>query len=311
MKSFLHKCPLIVLTVLSSLAVACSVGVQRVLAMSESIKEAGMFVSSAPVSSSSGVSASSILPQVSSAVPVSSSLPQSFTASSAKSVPSAQSKNVKPPKKKAVSVPQAGQRVFCTVKQNYFDDALFVGDSLTEDLKKYSGLDNASYFYHVGLNIYQLFETPKTSAITGLTFDRTLRAHQYKKIYVMLGINEMGTGDTAYFVRHYSSALKKIRALQPDAILYIESILPVTAEKSETDSTFSNPNIRERDAGLQKLANGKNIFYLDVASALEDESGNLPQEYSGDDVHLKAKYYPLWTKFLLKNAVPYENAVFS
>lgn len=311
MKSFLHKCPLVVLTVLISLAVACSVGVQRVLAMSEPINRAGTSASSTPAPSSSDVPVSSVSPQESSAVPVSSSLPQPSSASSAKAVSSARSKSVKPPKKKIVFAPQIGQPVFCAVKRNYYDDALFVGDSLTEDLKKYSGLDNASYFYHVGLNIYQLFETPKTCAITGLTFDRTLRAHQYKKIYVMLGINEMGTGDTAYFVRHYSSALKKIRELQPDAILYIESILPVTAEKSEADSTFNNPNIRERDAGLQKLANGKNIFYLDVASALEDESGNLPQEYSGDDVHLKAKYYPLWTNFLLKNAVPYENAVFS
>lgn len=308
MKSFLHKCPLVVLTVLCSLAVACSVGVQRVLALSESINKAGTPVSSTPASSSSNVPVSSVSSQASSGAPISSSLPQSSAVSSAKSVSSASNK---PPKKKAVSVPQAGQPMFCAVKQSYFDDALFVGDSLTEDLKKYSGLDNASYFYHVGLNIYQLFETPKTSALTGLTFDRTLRAHQYKKIYVMLGINEMGTGDTAYFVRHYSSALEKIRALQPDAILYIESILPVTAEKSEADSTFNNPNIRERDAGLQKLANGKNIFYLDVASAFEDESGNLPQEYSGDDVHLKAKYYPIWTNFLLKNAVPYDNAVFS
>lgn len=309
MKSFLHKCPLVVLTVLCSLTVACSVGVQRVLALSESINRAGTPVSSAPASSSFDVPVSSVSSQASSAASISSSLPQSYAVSSAKSVSSASSN--KPPKKKVVSAPQAGQQVFCTVKQNYFDDALFVGDSLTEDLKKYSGLDNASYFYHVGLNIYQLFETPKSSALTGLTFDRTLRAHQYKKIYVMLGINEMGTGDTAYFVRHYSSALKKIRALQPDAILYIESILPVTAEKSDADSTFNNPNIRERDAGLQKLANGKSIFYLNVASAFEDESGNLPQEYSGDDVHLKAKYYPLWTNFLLKNAVPYGNAVFS
>lgn len=197
------------------------------------------------------------------------------------------------------------------MNRDYFDDALFVGDSLTEDLGKYGGLDNASYFDHVGLSIYQLFEHPKTDASTGQTFESKLNDHRYRKIYIMLGINEMGTGSTAYFVRHYSAALAQIRKLQPHAILYIESILPVTAEKSKSDSTFNNTRIRERNAGLQKLANGKNIFYLDVASALEDDSGNLPQEYSGDDVHLRAKYYPLWTNFLLKNAVSYNDASFS
>ncbi len=303
MKSYFHTCPLVVLTILSSLAVACSAEVQQLLFPPVSAEETKTSVSEAAApSSSSGAAASSAAP---------SSAPPSSVFSSRNPVSSAQSKTPPAPKKETVSAVHPKQPLFRTVDRSYFSDALFVGDSLTEDLKKYGGLDNASYFYHVGLSIYQLFEKPKPDAFSGLTFEKALRNRRYKKIYVLLGINEMGTGNTAYFVRHYSAALAEIRKLQPDAVLYVESILPVTAEKSERDPTFNNPRIRERNAGLKTLANGKNIFYFDIASALEDSSGNLPKEYSGDDVHLKAKYYPLWTDFLLKNAVPYSDVSFS
>ncbi len=304
MKAFIHACPLIVLTILSALAVACAFGVRQVMALQSSVAEAGTSTSSMPAPSSSIPSSSK--PQPSSA-------PPSSTVSSRKPVSSAQVASSRPASvaPSYSRAPQPKQPLFHSVKQDYFDDALFVGDSLTEDLGKYGGLDNASYFDHVGLSIYQLFEHPKADASTGQTFESKLNNHRYRKIYIMLGINEMGTGSTSYFVRHYSAALTQIQKLQPHAILYIESILPVTAEKSESDSTFNNQRIRERNAGLQKLANGKNIFYLDVSSALEDDSGNLPQEYSGDDVHLRAKYYPLWKNYLLKNAVPYSDASFS
>lgn len=90
----------------------------------------------------------------------------------------------------------------------------------------------------------------------------------------------------------------------------MQSILPVAAEKSDEDPVFNNPRIRERNEALKALANGRNIFYFDLAAAFRDESGNLPQKYSGDDVHIKAKYYPLWTDYLLKNTVPCKEAVF-
>jgi hypothetical protein len=309
MKSFLHTCPLIALTILFSLIVAGSMGMRRLLPAQASSGNDAMPASNAPLPSSSSLSS----PPPSSTVPVSSALPRASSTSSEKSVSAARSSSSKPPQKKAAPSPAPPPKspLFRAVGQDYFSDALFVGDSLTEDLKKYGGLDNASYFCHVGLSIYQLFEDPKPNALTGLTLDRTLRDGRYRKVYIMLGINEMGTGSTAYFVRHYSAALAKIRSLQPHAILYVESILPVTAEKSEKDSVFNNPNIRARNAGLQTLANGKNIFYLDIASAIADRDGSLPREDSGDGVHLKAKYDALWKNRLLENAVPYENAIFS
>ena len=291
MKHFLHTCPLIAITLLIYLTAAVFLGAGKALPASAS-SGAQSQVSSSAASSASGSAASQVQPP---AVP--------------KAKVSGQNMNVI---KTGTASPVQNQQeaLFSSADHEYFHDALFIGDSLTEDLRKYGGFDNASFFTHVGLSIYQLFEKPKTDMKTGATLEQMLQNGRYGKIYILLGINEMGTGTTDYFARHYSAALSEIRKLQPKAILYVQSILPVTAEKSAADAIFNNPRIRERNESLKALANNKNIFYFNLASAFQDGSGNLPGEYSGDDVHIKAKYYPLWTAYLMKNAVPYDEAVF-
>lgn len=184
------------------------------------------------------------------------------------------------------------------VGKDYFDDALFIGDSITEDLMNYGGIGNAKFFCHVGLSVYQLFEHPKTDDATGRTLEQTLRSRHFGKIYILLGINELGTANTDYFVRHYSSAIEQVRRYDPNAVFFVESILPVTEEKSENDKVFTNANIRARNGGLQTLENGRNIFYLDLSPVLNDGAGNLRADYSGDGVHIKAKYYRQLSDYL-------------
>jgi lysophospholipase L1-like esterase len=202
----------------------------------------------------------------------------------------------------ALAQEKTERNILGSVNENYFSDALFVGDSLTEGLKEYGHLDSASYFYRVGLSIYQLFEYPKEDAQSGLTFEEMLKQRKYGKIYFLLGINEIGTGTDDYFARHYSAILEKVHDLQPDAIIYIQSILPVTAEKS-SGGVFTNERIRARNLKLEKLADGKNIFFLNVSSGFCDKDGCMPEQYSGDGVHIKAKHYSIWKNYLLTHAV--------
>jgi hypothetical protein len=177
------------------------------------------------------------------------------------------------------------------VSFDYFSDALFIGDSVTEGQKLYGDLDSASYFCRVGLTIYQLFEDPKSDRETGLTLEETLKKRRYGKIFILLGLNELGTGKTEYFVEHYSAAVTEILRLQPDTKIFVEAILPVSKEKSDGDDVFSNSHIRERNAGLRELAKQNGWCYFDLLPAVGDGEGSLRAEYTGDGVHIKAKYW--------------------
>lgn len=199
--------------------------------------------------------------------------------------------------------------VIKAVEDSYFDDALFIGDSRIDDMHSFSGLDNATYFAKTGMSIYKLFSDPfiQLEGVEGnLTLEEALAQRQFGKIYLMVGINEMGTGDEAGFIAAYQDAINRIRQLQPNAIFYVMGILSVTQDLADTDQYITLDAIQTRNADLAALADGKNIFYVDVNEVFADKNGYLDKTYADGDSHLKGKYYREWADYLRSNAVVFE-----
>lgn len=195
---------------------------------------------------------------------------------------------------------------FQEVEESYFDDALFIGDSRTVGLSEYSGLTNAVFYAKTSLTIYDYYDErfiPVEGEKEKLTLDEALHLKQYGKIYIMLGINEIGRGGPQTFGAEYLRVLTRIRELQPDAILFVEGIMRVTASKSESDPIYNNNNINMRNALLATVDNQRDVFYIDMNEAVCDEHGDLNAEYTFDDIHLKASYYSLWKDFLLQHGI--------
>lgn len=195
---------------------------------------------------------------------------------------------------------------YVSVDESYFDDAVFIGDSRTVGLYDYAGLDQATFYASSGLTVYKLFEDPDGKFKDGNWTENigtALERQQFKKVYLMIGINEMGTGDVDYFIRHYADAVERIRQLQPDAIIYLESIMRVTTERSEQGDYINNQGIDERNQRIAELADNETVFYLDVNSVVCDESGGLNPEYTFDGVHLYAQYIDIWKQYLMEHAV--------
>ena len=102
------------------------------------------------------------------------------------------------------------------------------------------------------------------------------------KIYIMFGINELGTGTSESFVEYYQSVVQQICQMQPDAIVYVQSIINVAAS-AETD-VISNANINEKNALLSQIADNKQVFYIDLNPSLVDSSGYLNSDYTSDGI---------------------------
>lgn len=182
----------------------------------------------------------------------------------------------------------------------YFDDALFIGDSRTVGLKEYGNLPRARYFAITGMSVYNIY----TSEVNGSTLRQLLSSREFGKIYIMLGINELGY-DQDYTVQEYEKLVNWIRDWQPDAIVYIEANLHVSARRSSSDPIFNNSNIDAFNSRIAVLADGEQVFYLDVNPLFDDEHGDLDQSYTGDNTHLYGKYYRPWTDWIEQNAAVY------
>ena len=200
---------------------------------------------------------------------------------------------------------------FQKVEDSYFVDALFVGDSRTVGLYEYGGMaDTASFLARESTTIYDLFDenekmdyAARGKKATERTFKGLLSKTDFGKIYLSVGVNELGVPDTKDFYEEYRKVIRRINKLQPDAIIYIQGIMHVSKDKSSSDPVYNNTAIVQRNQAIATLANGRNIFYIDMNTDLCDEDGNLKKELTGDGIHLKASACELWHKFLCKNAI--------
>jgi len=202
-----------------------------------------------------------------------------------------------------------------SVDDSYFDDALFIGDSRTDGLHIYGNMaGKAAFLCKESMSVFHIFDekmpffakdntSVDSEDAQQMLMTDVLKEQQYRKIYVSVGVNELGMPTTVEYYKAYKKMLEEIHKLQPDAIIYIEGIMHVTAEYARSSSVFTNTNIVERNNAIAALANGRDIFYIDMNDEVCDENGNLIASLSGDGVHLKASAYAKWHQFLLDNAI--------
>lgn len=200
-----------------------------------------------------------------------------------------------------------GGVTYCTVEDDYFADAVFIGDSRTVGMFEYGGLEDTADFYaSTGLTVYKMFDS-EIVTVEGqkkkISVEQALSENSYAKIYLMIGINEMGTGTVETFTAAYKEAVDHLLELQPDAIIYIQGIIKVTTERSEQGDYINNEGIEERNEALSQLADNERIFYLDVNPEICDETGGMTASYTFDGVHLKAQYIEIWKTYLKEHAV--------
>ncbi len=150
------------------------------------------------------------------------------------------------------------------VLNSYFDDAVFVGDSLTEGIKLYDIMSNATVLSYTGL-----------------------------------GLDNIYTKEV--ITQEYGAIIDSAKQFHPDAIIYIESILPVTTTNKYK---LDNQTIDEYNEVLMKLAEEKEVYYLDINSSLKNSEGALPTEASpADGMHFGAAYYQKWFDYLKTHTV--------
>lgn len=197
------------------------------------------------------------------------------------------------------------------VEDDYFQDAAFVGDSRTDGLLIYGGMKGATNLTSNGLSIFKLAEK-KALTIDGeeYTLLEALALQPYGKVYLSLGVNELGMYDDPGFYRAYCAAIDSIRASQPEAVIYIQGLIPLNEtviEQTGGRSYLKNDHLCIYNDLMRQTAREKNVVFLDLYSAFADENGSLPADASKDGVHLRKSYCEQWMEYLRTHTVSYES----
>lgn len=181
----------------------------------------------------------------------------------------------------------------------YFDDALFLGNSITDGIERYGVIKNATVYAKNGLTV--------TDALTAkvvrqgdsrIPVREALQSHQFGKVYLMFGMNELGWSSESEFTRRYGNLIDEIWRLQPNSVVYVQSVLPVTAEKSGGNTIYTNEKVNRFNELLKDLCAEKHALYLDAHSALVDDAGALPADASTDGIHINKATYGTWFDYI-------------
>ena len=197
------------------------------------------------------------------------------------------------------------------VDMSYFSDALFIGDSRTEGLQLYSGIEGATFFCYKGITIFDVMkdDPKKLIDIDGTSYSivdaLTHESGKFKKVYISLGINELGYYDDQGFHDKFAALIDHIRATQPDAIIYLQNQVPVnpTLCAKNWPSYVNNDKVAVYNSIFSQLAVEKEVVLLDVATALSTPEGILAQENTVDGVHFTKSWYQEWLSYLMCHTV--------
>ena len=197
------------------------------------------------------------------------------------------------------------------VDNSYFEDAAFIGDSRTDGFLLYSGIGCGENLTSNGLSIFKLAEK-KVLTIDGTKYTllEALSLKQYGKVYLSLGVNELGYRNDQGFYEAYCQAIDLIRQSQPNAVIYIQGLIPLNEDViAETggDSYLKNDHLLVYNDLMKKAAEEKQVVFLDLNPAFAGEDGQLPREASADGVHLRKAYCQQWLEYLKTHTVSYED----
>lgn len=180
------------------------------------------------------------------------------------------------------------------VPDSWFDDALFIGDSRTDGLRLYHRSGKADYICGTSRTVFK-YINEKDSCYSELV--QQLSKKTYGKIFINLGINECWSSSTK-IANGFKQLIEIIREYQPDAKIIIQGIMTVTEKYASKNSCFEPSNLNAHNAKLAELANGTDVFFIDVNVYFTDKEGYLYSDLTGDGCHLKAKHYASWAAWI-------------
>ena len=182
--------------------------------------------------------------------------------------------------------------------ESFFDDALFIGDSRMVSSAYYARLGKADYFTDVGMNVFQMFSvTASDDNFDATDLTTLLQNRTYKKIFIMLGINECGYPMSS-LLSAYQEDIDTLKRLQPDATIYLLKVYGVSRSVAESASYFSPQRLQEVNDGIAGLADGKKVRCLDASHLYCDDEGYMKEEYTSDGIHPYAKDAALFAQWL-------------
>jgi lysophospholipase L1-like esterase len=168
-------------------------------------------------------------------------------------------------------------------------DLLFIGDSITMAWKS------------DGSGVWDERYAPLNAANFGLGGDKiehvlwrlqngNLEGIKPKVVVLLIGTNNVGRISSEDIAWGITAVVKEINTRLPEAKVMLMGLFP----RGETPDNPHRIQVKEVNAIISKLDDGKRVFFTDIGSQMMLPDGSISKEYLPDLLHLSGKGYELW-----------------
>ena len=170
-------------------------------------------------------------------------------------------------------------------------DLILIGDSITH------GWEGK------GKSIWEKFYGKRNAVNLGIGGDRTqhvmwrldngnVKGISPKVAVVMIGTNNSGNNSPEEIADGLAAITKQLRAKLPETKVLLLGIFPRGANKDD-----GRRKVNEKaNAIFKKLADGKDVHYLDIGEKFLEPDGTLSRKIMPDLLHLSVEGYTIWAE---------------
>lgn len=189
------------------------------------------------------------------------------------------------------------------VDASFFDDAVFVGDSVTLKLSYFavsSGkLGKAQFLTRGSYGVAHAVMDSMLLTYQGqdMKVEDAINATGAKKVFLMLGMNDIGLYGVEDTIENWGKLIKRIKEKCPNVTIYIQSMTPIWTGGEIGD--LNNVNMDAYNAKLEVFAKNEGIAFIDVAPYMKDSTGGMATRYCSDNyVHVTDLGAAAWIRVL-------------
>lgn len=197
------------------------------------------------------------------------------------------------------------------VDVGYFDDAIFMGDSLADGFKDYAAW--MSLKGRGTLYLTQRSMTPRSFMQPGAMVDAgdagvvdvwaTIADRQPGKMYITLGTNALMAMDPAEFIESYYQLVAKIRQTSPNTTIYITTIPPTSSAYAAKEERLSKERIQQANDLIAKMCREENLALINLYDVVMGADGYLNEDINSDGIHMTPEGYKMWLNYLIEHTV--------
>lgn len=207
---------------------------------------------------------------------------------------------------------------YTQVDDPYFNDAVFIGDSISYGFELYvtekrangetvlgeaQFLTSGSLSY--GNSLWDVSDESVHPTYNGekMKLEDAIAQIKPGKIFILLGTNDVALYGVEQTVANADTEISRMLEASPGADIFIMSTTPkYSPAESDVDGALNNADIDALNVAMRQFAVEKGYNFMNIAPLFKDETGGLAADYCSDKegmgIHFTSAAYDIWLDFL-------------